>query len=436
VARRGLIIAGLSSGSGKTTVTLGLLRALQRKGHDVSAAKSGPDYIDTAFLTAACGRAAINLDSFAMNASMLGHLARNSPAETLIIEGAMGLFDGTDGERGSSAQLAGILGLGVVLVIDARHQAQTAAAIAAGLANQLPNGAYLAGVVLNQIASPRHFALINAALAARKIPCFGAIPISPDLTIPSRHLGLVQSADLAAAGTLEVILDAAADCIDQHLDITALLAAANTITPVTGNDTGKQQCSISPPGQRIAMAHDAAFGFHYAHMLSYWQGRGAEIMPFSPLNDEAPSADADFVFLPGGYPELHLPTLVAAKKCKAGLNAHAKRNIPVYGECGGYMMLGERIIDAHGNAFQMSGLLALETSFAIRKLHLGYRLLTPLTPVPWLSDPIIAHEFHYTQATMASGDPLFTATDAGGNALADIGLVNGSVAGSYAHIIT
>jgi cobyrinic acid a,c-diamide synthase len=184
------------------------------------------------------------------------------------------------------------------------------------------------------------------------------------------------------------------------------------------------------------MAQDAAFGFHYAHMLSHWRNRGAEITPFSPLNDEAPRQDADFVFMPGGYPELHLPTLVAAKKCKAGLHAHAKRNIPIYGECGGYMMLGERIIDAHGNAFQMSGLLALETSFAIRKLHLGYRLLSPSTPLSWLSDPIIAHEFHYTQATMASGNSLFTAQDSAGNALMDIGLTNGSVAGSYAHIIT
>ena len=434
MAKNGLIIAGLSSGSGKTTVTLGLIRALCRQKADISAAKCGPDYIDCGFLTAASGRSAITLDEFAMPDEMLRALAGGADGATLIIEGVMGLFDGTDGRRGSTAALASKLRLGVILVIDARHQAQTAAAIAAGLAGELPEGASLAGVILNHIASPRHEQLIRQALIDRSITCFGALPSADEVTVPSRHLGLVQSTDLATEGRLDAIIEAAADLVAKHIDCAGVLAAA---TPLAPAPAGQNVCSaINPPGQHIAMAHDPAFGFHYAHMLAGWRDAGAQLSVFSPLNDEAPSPDANFIFLPGGYPELHLPTLTNATTFIEALVTASEKNIPIYGECGGFMMLGRQIIDAEGTAFPVAGLLPLETSFAARRLHLGYRVLKALHRLDWLgAAPLNAHEFHYTTALVADGDALFSAADAAGSPIGDIGLIRGSVAGSYAHII-
>ncbi len=432
MATRGLIIAGLSSGSGKTTVTLGLIRALCRQKTDISAAKCGPDYIDCGFLAAASGRPAITFDEFAMPDEMLRTLACNAEGETVIVEGVMGLFDGTHGGRGSTAALAGKLELGVILVIDARHQAQTAAAIAAGLAGELPDGATLAGVILNHIASPRHEHLIRQALSARSITCFGALPSAAEVTVPSRHLGLVQSVDLAAERRLDAIIEAAADLVATHIDCVGVLAAATPLHPgqLGTHEYGRQVA------QHIAVADDAAFGFHYTHMLCSWRDAGAQISFFSPLNDDVPAPDAEFIFLPGGYPELHLPSLTSATSCIDALVTASHKNIPIYGECGGFMMLGRQIIDADGTAFPVAGLLPLETSFAARRLHLGYRVLHPLHRLDWLgAAPINAHEFHYTTALAAEGDALFSATDAAGTPLGDIGLIRGSVAGSYAHII-
>ena len=430
MASRGLVVAGLTSGSGKTTVTLGLLRAMQREGMNVGAAKSGPDYIDAAFLAASSNAPAVNLDSHAMTVAHLRQLAADRPRQMLLVEGVMGLFDGTDGGSGSTVSVAAALKAPVLLVLDARHQGQTAAALAAGIATQLPDGVTLAGVVLNRIASPRHEVLITEALAERGIAMFGSLPANTDIEIPSRHLGLVQAADLAATGILEPVINQAAELVAAHLDLKAIESAFRPIAPPEG-----QPDLIPPPGQRIAVARDAAFGFAYEHMLGGWKAAGAEIMTFSPLADEAPDQSADFVFLPGGYPELHLPALTTASCFLEGLRSAAARGTRIYGECGGYMVLGEAIIDAEGAAHDMAGLLRLETSFARRKLHLGYRRMTPLTNSwPGLAQAT-GHEFHYTSAIRAEGDPLFAVTDAGGRDLGTAGLVSGPVSGSYAHII-
>lgn len=434
MASHGLVVAGLTSGSGKTTVTLGLLRAMQRAGKSVAAAKSGPDYIDAAFLAAASGTAAVNLDSHAMTAAHMRRLAADRPRPKLLVEGVMGLFDGTDGGSGSTVSVAAALQAPVMLVLDARHQGQTAAALAAGIATQLPEGVSLAGVVLNRIASPRHEILITEALAARGIAMFGSLPANCDIEIPSRHLGLVQAADLAATGVLEPVIDRAANLVATHLDVTAIDAAFRKIA-APEDRTAHAQTSLPPPGQRIAVARDAAFGFAYEHMMTGWQAAGAEITTFSPLADETPDQMADFIFLPGGYPELHLPSLTAAGRFLGGLQTAASRGTRIYGECGGYMVLGEAIIDADGSAHNMAGLLRLETSFASRKLHLGYRRMTPLASA-WPGLPqVTGHEFHYTSAVRAEGDPLFAVKDAGGRDLGTTGLVSGTVAGSYAHII-
>ena len=437
MASKGLMIAGLASGSGKTMVTLGLLRALARRGKAPAAGKTGPDYIDSGFLSAAAGRKAVNLDQFAMSKPLLAHLAADQAGDTLIIEGVMGLFDGASGNAGSSAALAEALDIPVILVMDIRHTAQTAAMIAAGIASLLPAGR-IAGVILNHVASPRHLALVSEALAAHQIPLFGSVPSRDGLAVPSRHLGLVQAADFDNAG-LEVILDHAADLIDEYCDLDAILDAAQRL-PTAGKAVAAlplpvtNPLAINPPAKTIAVANDAAFGFAYHHLLAGWQQQGAEIRPFSPLNDEKPADDADFIFLPGGYPELHLPTLSRNRQFLAGLNKAATANIPIYGECGGYMVLGTGITDASGNRFDMAGLLDVETSFANKKRHLGYRKFTPIEPFFW-DGPFLGHEFHYTNVVSASGTPLFTAHDANDQPLGMAGLRKGSVAGSYLHII-
>ena len=429
MASRALVIGGLTSGSGKTTVTLGLLRALAQRGERVSAAKAGPDYIDCAFLAAASRTPAVNLDCHAMPKSRLRQLAAARPGERLVVEGVMGLFDGTHGGSGSTAQLAAALEAPILLVLDTRHQGQTAAALAAGIETQLPPGTKIAGVVLNRIASPRHEELIREALEARNITCFGSLKSDPDMSVPSRHLGLVQAADLAAKEELEPKIDAAARLVAASLDLDTLMAAMATLP-----DDGPAPPQ-APPGQRIAVAHDVAFGFAYTHMLEGWQAAGAEILPFSPLADMPAATSADFIFLPGGYPELHLPTLSANATFLGSLRTAAERGVRIYGECGGYMTLGEGIIDADSKAFPMAGLLALETSFAQRKLHLGYRRLTPLSDIWPGPHAVTGHEFHYTTALRAEGQPLFAAQDAAGRDLGKMGLRAGSVSGSYAHVI-
>ncbi|TNC50453.1 cobyrinate a,c-diamide synthase [Rubellimicrobium rubrum] len=417
----GLIIAAPASGSGKTTVTLGLLRALKRRGVSVRAAKSGPDYIDPRFHDAACGKTCFNLDAWAMSPTRIMGLAGGEGV--LVIEGAMGLFDGAppDG-RGATADLARLLRLPVVLVVDAGRMAQSIGPLVAGFARHDPL-VNVAGVVLNRIGSDRHLQMLTKAVGALGLPVFGALPRSTALAHPSRHLGLMQAGERP---DLERFLDDAADLVERHMDIGALLhlAGQHSCPPVS-------LTRRTPPAQRIAVAHDAAFAFTYPHLLADWRIGGAEITFFSPLADEA-VPPADLIILPGGYPELHAGRLAAAEVFMASIRK-ASQVSDIYGECGGYMALGEVLTDAEGVAHKMAGLLPLETSFAMRRLHLGYRMveaLGGLFPGRWA-----AHEFHYATTTRATGYPLFRAWDAEGVALEPMGLSQGRVSGSFAHLI-
>ncbi|MGJ8588786.1 MAG: cobyrinate a,c-diamide synthase [Yoonia sp.] len=411
------ILAAPASGSGKTTVTLGLLRALTRSGIAVRGAKSGPDYIDPRFHEAACGQVCLNLDAWAMHPQRIKALSAGPLP--LIIEGAMGLFDGAppDG-KGASADLARILDLPVVLVIDAGKMAGSVAPLAKGFIGHDP-AVRIAGVILNNVGSPRHETMLRRAL--HDIPVFGAIPRSAALTQPSRHLGLVQAQERP---DLEAYLDAAAALISAHCDMNALQDMLHPPTSLPASKVTRQ-----PPTQRIAIAQDAAFAFSYPHLLQDWRGAGASLQFFSPLADEA-APDADLIYLPGGYPELHAGRL-AANNCFLG--SLRTSTAQIYGECGGYMTLGEALIDADGTAHQMAGLLALETSFADRKLHLGYRHLhTASGPFAGAWN---GHEFHYATTLKAEGAPLFKASDAEGTPLSAMGLIHDNVSGSFAHII-
>ena len=415
----GLLIAAPASGSGKTTITLGILRALIRAGIDIRSAKSGPDYIDTRFHAAASNSECVNLDAWAMSDDRVSHLAHGSTP--LIIEGAMGLFDGAPPNgKGACADLAQILGLPVVLVLDVSSQAQSVAAVVKGFAS-FRDDITVAGLILNKVGSPRHDAMLRAALLPLGIPVLGSVLRNPDLQIPSRHLGLVQAQE---HDQLNNFLDNAASIIETSLDLDAFQAMLKTQTLPTG-----PHIRLEPPAQRISIASDAAFAFAYPHILSDWRAKGAEITPFSPLKDEAPATDADLVFLPGGYPELYAGTLASNSNYKQGVLA-AKS---VYGECGGYMAMGAGLIDKSGKRHQMLGLLDLETSFEHRKLHLGYRNLTA-TSGPFQGQ-YKGHEFHYSTELRANGPSLFDATDAAGSALPAMGINLGRYSGSYAHII-
>ncbi|MEM8992434.1 MAG: cobyrinate a,c-diamide synthase [Pseudomonadota bacterium] len=426
---RGLVIAAPASGQGKTTVTLGLLGALRRAGWAVAAAKSGPDYIDPAFHAAATGRASVNLDPWACDVGQLrARAAAQGPADLLVVEGAMGLHDGADdgsaGGHGGTADLAAALGLPVVLVLDAAGAGQGIAAVVDGVARWRQD-VPIAGVLLNRVGSPRHAALLRRALQDR-LPVFGCLPRCPVLALPSRHLGLVQACETEA---LPHLLAAAAAWVADAVNLDSLAAAAG---PISGSAATVRH--TPPLGQRIAVASDAAFAFAYPHHLSDWREQGAEILPFSPLADHGPDAAADAVFLPGGYPELHGGRLASAVQFRAGMAAAADRGAIIYGECGGYMVLGEGLTDADCRRHRMLGLLGLETSFAERRLHLGYRRLRALAG-PFGGAAFAGHEFHYATTLSACGEPLFAAQDAASRALPAAGLTAGRVMGSFAHLI-
>lgn len=427
----GLIISAPASGTGKTTLTLGLARAFRDRGLAVQTFKSGPDYIDPAFHRAATGRPSYNLDTWAMGPDMIAAmLAHAASADLILAEGSMGLHDGvaTAGATGSgaSADLALHLGWPVVLIIDVSGQAQTAAAIALGLASFRP-GLVLAGVVLNRVASARHERLVRQGMAQAGIPVLGALPRNKAITMPERHLGLVQAEELP---DLEPMLAEAARFVAAHVDLDALLTAARPSPRPTPPHP------VRPPGQRIALARDTAFSFVYPHLAQGWRAAGAEILPFSPLADQAPDPLADVCWLPGGYPELHGGQIAAASRFMTGLQAFATTK-PVHGECGGYMVLGAGLIDKDGQRHQMTGLLGLETSFQTRRMHLGYRMARLLTAFPGQTAgaTLRGHEFHYSTILTQPDAPLADVTDAEGTPVPETGSQRGLVTGSFFHLI-
>lgn len=428
----GVLIAAPGSGAGKTTITLALLRLLSRRGMRVCGAKSGPDYIDPKFHESACGAPCPNLDAWAMHPDRLRALAQNTGGDLLVVEGAMGLFDGAPPNgAGSAADLAKLLQLPVILVVNASHMAQSVAALVAGFVHH-DRDLNVAAVILNNVGSVRHDAMLRAALAPLGLPILASLFRRADLALPSRHLGLVQASERA---DLDLFLDKAADALEDTLDFDALLNIAAPVAAPTAHFGREHPAGIAPPAQIIAVAQDRAFAFCYPHLLDDWRRAGAEIRLFSPLaNDPVP--EAGFVYLPGGYPELHGGVLAAADTFINSLKK-ASQSIDIYGECGGYMALGEVIIDANGVAHEMAGLLNLETSFAKRKIHLGYRDLVPLRG-PFIAQKdreIKAHEFHYATTVCADGPALFRAQNAEGADLGEMGLSNGRVHGSFVHII-
>jgi cobyrinic acid a,c-diamide synthase len=430
----GLIVAAPRSGAGKTVVTLALLAALCRRRLRVQAAKAGPDYIDPRFHEAATGRPSFNLDSWAMPPSLIDRLIGENAAsaDLLVIEGAMGLFDGIPAapcRTGATADLAARLGLSVLLVVDVAGQSQSAAALLRGFALHDPE-VRIGGVVLNRLGSERHQRLVGEAMAPLGIPILGAIPRDAELVLPERHLGLVQAGE---HGDLAQRLDRLAEMAERHLDLDGIV----TLAAQPRLATARPATPLPPPGQRIALAQDEAFSFVYPHVLEGWRRAGAEIVPFSPLADEAPPETCDACWLPGGYPELHAGRLAAAEHFRECLARFAKTR-PVHGECGGYMVLGESLEDADGVTHRMAGLLGHATSFAHRKLHLGYRQARLLAGGPLGKEGarLRGHEFHYAVLTAPGSDaPLLELADGQDQMIGRSGGRRGHVTGTFFHAI-
>lgn len=429
-------MAAPASGSGKTLVAAGLARHLRRRGMRVATAKAGPDFVDPTFHALASGSPCPNLDLWAMRPAALAALASGLEAasDLVLCEGAMGLFDGTgpEGETGSTAELARVTGWPVVLVVDARGQGASIAALLRGFTRHRPDISIL-GVVFNRVASGRHRVLLATA-AARHCPglaILGALPADPALRAPSRHLGLVPAAESEDAAA---VVARAAELVAAHLDLDRLAGLAQP-SRLAG---GAGLPGFPPLGHRVAIARDNTFCFIYPHLLDGWRRAGAELSFFSPLADEPPDAGADAVYLPGGYPELHAARLAAAGRFMAGLRDAAARAKPVYGECGGYMVLGRGLADGQGQPHAMAGLLPLETSFSAPRLHLGYRevRLARSAPLGRAAAVFRGHEFHYaTMVREGPAAPLWAAGDACGSDLGRAGLRQGSVFGSFIHLI-
>ena len=427
----GILISAPSSGTGKTTVMLGLLRAFSDMGLRVQPFKSGPDYIDPAFHHAAARKASFNLDSWGMDEGLMNTIvAEGEDADIAIAEGSMGLYDGvaTKGASGfgSSAETAVRFGWPVILVVDVSGQAQSAAATAFGFMNYMPDLPF-GGVILNRVASPRHKRLARLGMEQAGIKVLGVLPRRGDLALPERHLGLIQAIEHP---DLEQAISNYASFLSEHVDLDAIRAVAQ------GTNAPKVGRLVRPPAQRIALARDAAFSFTYPHLLKAWRSEGAEILPFSPLNDDL-VPDADLVWLPGGYPELHAGTLAGANRFLTSLRKHAATK-PVHGECGGYMALGTTLIDKEGVAHKMAGLLGVVTSYEKRKFHLGYRqaLLQEAVIGYQRGSRLRGHEFHYSTILEEPDAPLAQVTDADGNLVSETGSLRGHVSGTFFHMIS
>jgi len=429
---RPLLIAAPASGSGKTTVTLGLLAALRRRGVRVAPFKVGPDYIDPGHHAAACGRPSRNLDGWMCGEEGVrqSFLRGCDGANAAVIEGVMGLFDGATGESdaGSSAEIARWLGAEIVLVVDARSQARSVAALVKGFV-EFDLRLRFAGVVLNRVGSERHEELLRSALASVPglPPLLGCLPRDARVALPERHLGLVT------AGEGEADYASLAELVEARLDLDRLLGAGGRVRHVAVADHGR----VSPPASRtpvvrIGVARDQAFCFCYPENLELLEQARAELVFFSPLVAAGLPEGLDGLYLPGGYPELYGGQLAANRSLMDDLHRQAAAGLPIYAECGGLMLLSAGI-----DGQPMAGVFPGSARMLERRQALGYRAVTlqadgPLGPAGTVAR---GHEFHYSTLDMPQQVRRdYRLSRPGGSALEAEGYRVGNVLGSYVHL--
>jgi cobyrinic acid a,c-diamide synthase len=424
-----IVIAGTSSGAGKTTVACGLIGALRAAGHTVQGFKVGPDYIDPSYHALASGRPGRNLDAFLSGVELVAPLVRHGArgADIAVIEGVMGMFDGASGkgELASTAHVARLLRAPVVLVVDANAMARSAAAIVHGYRTFDPE-VDVAGVIFNRVGSDHHEELLREALADVGVPVLGALRRDERIAAPERHLGLVPAGERedrtrAALATL-------ADAVARYADVGAIERLARTAPDLPGPAWSPEPTERAVTSARIAIARGPAFSFHYEENLELLAAAGAQLAPFDPLVDEELPDGAGALLLAGGFPEVFGEELEANGRMRAGTAAFARAGRPILGECGGLLYLCETL-DDHA----MCGVLAARGRMAGR-LTLGYREATAATATPWLDAgaTLRGHEFHYSAVEAASGAPAWTLAARGAERRE--GIVAGAVQASYLHV--
>lgn len=383
------LIAAASSGSGKTTLSLGLLRAFRRRGMAVQPFKCGPDYIDTKYHDLAAGCPSVNLDTFLASETHVRDIfARHSAGKDLsVVEGVMGLFDGYDQMRGSSAEIAALLGIPVVLVINAKAMAHSAAALIYGFKNYYPR-TRVVGAIFNFVSSPTHYGYLRQACQEVGVEALGYLPPDKGVEIPSRHLGL----KLDTEHRFDEFAERVADMIDAHIDLGRLLEITQIPRPVF-----EPSPALSVPTLKIAVARDEAFNFIYHENIQALSRLG-EVRFFSPISDGALPSGTDLLYLPGGYPELHLAALSRNRGMHESIRAYIENGGRTLAECGGMMYLSETIEDQDGRVFPMAGILRQQASMKSMRLTLGYRRIS------YRGLTLSGHEFHYS--TLSGGSSL------------------------------
>ncbi|WP_218595238.1 cobyrinate a,c-diamide synthase [Pseudonocardia oceani] len=422
---RALVVGAPSSGSGKTTVATGLMAALRRRGTAVAPFKVGPDYIDPGYHALATGRPGRNLDPVLAGSDRILPLARHGSAgaEIAVVEGVMGLFDGRlrDG-AGSTAQVAGLLGAPVVLVVDVRGQSRSLAALLHGFRTFDP-AVRVAGVVLNRVGSPRHEDVLRAAADEVGLPVLGALPRRDALEVPSRHLGLVTAAEHGAAALAAV--DAMAELVAAHVDLDAVVALAAPLPSGPAWDAGQEVGEVTPGRPVVGVFGGPAFTFGYAEHAELLAAAGAEVVVVDPLRDPGLPPGTAALVVPGGFPEEHADVLSANAPLRAAVRELAASGAPVHAECAGLLYLCESL-----DGLPMCGVLPAQAAMTPR-LTLGYRDAVALGDSALFAagERVTGHEFHRCAATPRAGSaPAWAWRDA-----APEGFVAGGVHASFLH---
>jgi cobyrinic acid a,c-diamide synthase len=435
---KSLVVAGTQSGAGKTTLTLGLMAALRRRGLRVAPFKVGPDFIDPGHHTQLTGVASRNLDGWMLAKATNQATFRRGAAQAdiAVVEGVMGLYDGYDGrsEAGSTAQMAKWLGLPVLLVVSARSMARSAAALVQGFENFDPQVRF-AGVVFNHLGSDRHLAYLQEAMAGHvATPCLGGLRQGSVAAIPERHLGLLTAEDYRLS---EEQIEALAEAVEAGIDLDRLLEGLPEIEMAAPEPIKTTAAKQGQEPVRIAVARDSAFCFYYPENLELLAAAGAEIVYFSPLRDRELPAEIDGIYFGGGYPELHAADLAANTILRRAVKAASRSGMPIYGECGGFMYLCAELVDGNGSAHPMAGCFPFRSRMLGRLKSLGYREIrlareTLLGPA---GTCLRGHEFHYSETEIEAGwQGVYQVSDRRGQPKVNEGFVTGRTLGSYYHL--
>ncbi|MCG8617526.1 MAG: cobyrinate a,c-diamide synthase [Desulfobacterales bacterium] len=439
------------SGTGKTTVSLGIQAWMKAKGMRVAPFKVGPDFIDPGLHTKVSGAVSYNLDSWMLPKAYNRDLfsAKSAGSDIAVVEGVMGLFDGYDAlsETGSTAQMAKWLDLPVLLVVSAKGKARSAAAIVKGFETFDPDLKF-AGVIFAQAGSERHYHYLRDAVEQNcTTPCLGYLPKNEKIVMPERHLGLVTADEMPIP---QETLDILVSMVDTHLDMEKLLAGLPDLSG-TQTDDRKTEVSISTTtvrSPRIAVARDKAFCFYYPDNIEILQRSGAEIVYFSPLTAESLPEDIDGIYFGGGYPELNAAQLSAKTELLAQVRNASLDGMPIYGECGGFMYLCRNLSDMDGNdGGSMCGIFDFDIKMSGRLRSLGYREVT--TKSDTLLGPagtkIRGHEFHYSSIVPEaeenhsggngeSVDSVYNVASRAGQDISLEGFQRRNTLGSYLHV--